>query len=219
MIKINGKMFDKAVVASFDVDAENCFTPVCPGELPVPGGTEIVPELNKQAKLADYRIMSKDAHSPKAIWVATKESPQLSPVEGENVNVRWNLHGVPGTKGFELIEGLPPVTAYDFLVYKGVELDMHPYGACYHDLAKKISTGAIEFMRDKRVKVVITGGLATEYCFKETVLELLVAGFIVVVNLGACRGLDEEATKAAIEEMRDAGAIIINSADELVVRA
>jgi nicotinamidase/pyrazinamidase len=217
MIQI-GTFSSKVSVASFDVDAENCFTPICPNELPVPGGTEIVPELNKNAKLAKYRIMSKDAHSPKAVWVATKENPQFSPVEGENVDVRWNLHGVPGTKGFELIEGLPPVTDYDFLVFKGVELGLHPYGACYHDLAKKISTGAIEFMRDKGIKIVIVGGLATDYCVKETVLELLHANFVVVVNLGACRGIAEETTEAAIEEMKNAGAFFVNSADELTYR-
>ena len=66
------------------------------------GATEIVDELNTQAQFAAYRLGSKDAHSPQAIWVATKEFPILSPVAGDNVDVRWPLHAVPGTKGFEL---------------------------------------------------------------------------------------------------------------------
>ena len=57
--------FVKAQVASFDVDAQNTFTPLCPDELPVPEGNCIVDELNAQAKWANYRVGSKDAHNAK----------------------------------------------------------------------------------------------------------------------------------------------------------
>jgi nicotinamidase/pyrazinamidase len=215
-IAICGDWFASDEVAAFDVDATNCFTPVCPDELPVPGGTDIVAELNAQALLADYRVGSKDAHSPNAIWVADAEHPQFSPVEGKNVDIRWKVHSVPGTKGFELIEGLPPVTDYDFMVYKGVEPDMHPYGACYHDLGDTMSTGVIEWLHSAGVKVVIVGGLATDYCVKTTVLQLLRAQFEVVVNIGACRGIIvPEGVDAAIKEMAEAGAVVIQSASEI----
>lgn len=218
IIKINGDWYASDEVASFDVDATNCFTPVCPDELPVPGGTEIVDELNAQALLADFRVGSKDAHSPNAIWVATDEHPQFSPIEGKNVDIRWKVHSVPGTKGFELIAGLPPVTEYDFMVFKGVEPDMHPYGACYHDLGDTMSTGVIEWLDSVGIKVVLVGGLATDYCVKTTVLQLLRANFLVVVNIGACRGIMvPEGVDAAIEEMRVAGAVIIRSASEIQV--
>lgn len=216
-IEIKGRQytFFKKQIASLDVDAQNCFTPICPEELPVPDGNNIFYELNAQARLARYRVGSKDAHSPKAHWIATKDNPQFSPIEGENMDVRWNAHGIVGTTGFELIAGLPPVTAYDHFVWKGVEPDMHPYGACYHDLKKKISTGLIEWLRDKKVLIVIAGGLATEYCYMESVLELLDAGFFVIVNLGACRGLNKEATEKAIEKMKASGAVIFNNAAEI----
>src|SRR5690606_6338903 len=95
---------DRARTASFDVDAQNTFTPVCPDELPVAGGTEIVPELNAMARLASLRLGSKDAHSPKAVWVADADNPPLSPLTGHaNADIRWPVHAVPGTKGFELI--------------------------------------------------------------------------------------------------------------------
>lgn len=203
-----------AVIASFDVDAQNCFTPVCPHELPVPEGTAIVDELNAQARIADLRIGSKDAHSPQAVWVANEENPQFSPVEGANVDIRWNIHAVPGTKGFELIEGLPHPAQYDFFVWKGIEPDMHPYGACYHDLANTRSTGVIEWLRAKGVTQVIVGGLATDYCVKTTVLQLLEAKFAVVVNLAACRGIAPDTIARAIEGMRQAGAqFVTNSRD------
>ncbi|AMO56341.1 amidase [Endozoicomonas montiporae] len=205
------------IIAAFDVDAQNCFTPLCPGELPVPEGHSIVGALNAQAELAHWRVGSKDAHPESAIWVASEHCPQLTPIKGQaNSDMYWNLHAVPGTRGFELLEGLPAVMDYDFFVWKGVEPDLHPYGACYHDLADTRSTGVIEFLRDRHTDTVLVGGLALDFCVKVTVLQLLNAGFRVIVNLSATRSLTEETERQAMAAMRDAGAEFINSLDELV---
>lgn len=201
--------------ASLDVDAQNCFTPLCPNELPVPHGTEIVKELNQQATLTRYRIGSKDSHPINPLWLATDISPTLSPVMGPHVDLRWPIHAVPGTFGFELIAGLPHPAEYDFFIWKGVEPDMHPYGNCYHDLQQKLSTGLIEFLRSKKITTLLVGGLATDHCVKITVLQLLDADFSVIVNRAACRGLTEESTKQAWLEMKNAGATIIQQTSEL----
>lgn len=209
----------KEHVASFDVDCQYAFTPECPEELPVPEGTEIVSELNKQAEVVQYRLGSKEGHSPHAIWIANEKHLQYSPIKGDNVDVRWVPHAIAGTKGFELLAGLPKITDYNFFVWKGVELDMHPYGSCYHDLAGRLSTGVIEYLRQHKVSTVIVGGLATDYCVKNTVLQLLDAKFDVVLNLGACRGLNPETTVEAKKEMVKAGARLVNSAAEIVNEA
>ena len=155
-------------IAAFDIDAQNTFTPVCPDELPVAEGDQIVEELNAQAALASLRIGSRDAHSPQAVWIAGNGHPVLSPVSGyPDVDVYWPAHAIVGTKGFEFITGLDPKN-YDFQVYKGIEIDKHPYGACYHDLANTLSTGAIEYLREHGITTVICGGLATDYCVKNT---------------------------------------------------
>jgi nicotinamidase/pyrazinamidase len=200
-------------IASLAVDATKGFTALCPDELPVPGGCDIAGELKAQDKLARLRTASKDAHAQNPEWKATEEKPQLTPIGKKDMDVRWNLHSVVGTKGFELIPGLPPIGSYDFVAYKGIEPDMHPYGACYQDLAETRSTGLIEYYKVNNIKFVIVGGLATEFCVKATVLQLLKAGFGVIVNLGACRGFNPD---PAVEEMKAAGAIIVNSAAELV---
>ena len=203
-------------VASFDVDCEYCFTPECPDELPVAGGLDIVQELNRQATLAAYRLGSKDAHSPRAHWVADEEHPPFSPIEGENMDVHWPVHAVPGTRGFELIHGLPTVTEYDFFVWKGMEPDMHPYGACYHDHARTLSTGVIEFLVQRNVTAVLVGGLATDYCVKHTALELNDAGFRVILNLAAARGVAPDTTAEALRLLAARGVELIDSATGLV---
>lgn len=206
---------DKSIVASIDIDAQYGFSPACPDELPIPDAHEIVSELNKQATFASIRVGTKDAHPREAVWVATLDAPPLTPIEGKHVDVRWPVHCVPGTKGFESLEGLPHPSEYDFFVWKGVEVDMHPYGGCYHDLAEKLSTGLIEFLRDKQISTLLIGGLATDYCVKSTALQLQRAGFKVIVNLAACRGLTLLTTQKAIDDMRQQGILILSSCQEL----
>ena len=98
-----------------------------------------------------------------------------------------------------------------------IELDMHPYGACYHDLTERLSTGVMEFLQVRGIHCVIVGGLATEYCVKTTALQLRRAGFDVVVNLAACRGLDPIAIQAAIKEMKALGIAFVVTASEFML--
>ncbi len=197
-------------IAAIDVDVQKTFTPLCPDELPVPYGDEIVSELNAQAQWADLRVMTKDAHSPKALWVASSIEHMLKPVGLPNADVSWVAHAVPGTFGFELLDGLPAVTDYDFLVYKGIEPDMHPYGACYHDLAGRLSTGLIEWLRQQQIATVLLGGLAFDYCVKQTALQLKSAGFRVVINKAACRAISEETESLATIELQAAGVELLD---------
>ncbi|MBO9479953.1 MULTISPECIES: isochorismatase family protein [Gammaproteobacteria] len=208
----------RETIAAFDVDAQNCFTPLCPDELPVPDGHNIAAELNRQARLAGVRVGSKDAHPANAVWVAGAEYPQLTPVTGhKNVDLRWNRHAVPGTQGFELVSGLPDVTDYDYFVWKGVEMDIHPYGACFHDLVERLSTGVIEFLTNKGITTVLVGGLALDFCVKTTALQLQRAGFQVYVNLAATRGLAESSVADAIAELNAGGVILVESASDLII--
>ena len=194
------------IIASLDIDAQKGFTPLCPNELPVAGGADIVAALNAQAALASLRIGSKDAHPANAAWVVTTPAAMLQPLDLPNADLTWPTHCVPGTPGFELLDGLPAPIDYDFFVWKGVEPDLHPYGACYHDLAERRSTGLIEFLQARGVTTVLVGGLATDYCVKTSVLQLRRAGFRVIVHLDACRGIAPETIDQARTRMIEAGA-------------
>lgn len=202
----------KTFVASLDIHAQRTFTTLCPDELPVPGGSDIVDALNENALFASKRVGVKEAHHTQAAWVANEDFPAMTPVEGDNMDIAWPAHSIVGTDGFKLIPGLPAITDYDYYVWQGIELDMHPYGVCYHDLQETLSTGVIEFLRVNQISTVITGGLATDYCVKTSVLQLCQAGFQVVVNLGACRGVAEDSTAEALVSMQQAGAICVESA-------
>lgn len=205
------------VIASFDVDCQKGFTPLCPDELPVEDGYMIVDALNEQAKFADYRVGSVDWHLADADWVATEDSPQLTPIKNaKNMDVRWKRHCVAGTYGAQLLKGLPLPIDYDFMVYKGLEKNIHPYGACYHDLEEKQSTGVIEFLKVKGVSVVIIGGLAENYCVNTTARQLLLAGFKVFLNLSATKafGLADFSRK----ELENRGVVLLKDMSEFNIR-
>ncbi len=205
----------KRCIAAFDIDAQKTFTPLCPEELPVPAGDTIAGELNAQARYAALRVASRDAHTREALWLSSDAHPPLSPVSGHpGLDLYWPAHAIIGTRGFEFLDGLDPA-AYAFQVFKGIEPDKHPYGACYHDLDNRLSTGVIEFLRCHGITTVICGGLATDYCVKTTALQLRRAGFAVIVNKAACRGMAADTIAAALREMTDAGIILVENAAAL----
>lgn len=200
------------MIVSIDIDAQKTFTPLMPNELPVEGGEHIVAELNAQAALADLRVMSKDAHSPSALWLVDSPEKMMQPTGLPHADTTWVAHAMVGTEGYELLDGLPESTDYDFCIWKGVDPALHPYGACYHDLAEKLSTGLIEWLIVRGAKTVIVGGLATDYCVKATVLQLLRGGsWQVIVNQAACRGIAPDTVAAAWQEMQQQGAIILEN--------
>ena len=204
------------MIVSLDIDAQKTFTPLCPAELPVHEGHLIAAELNAQAALAQLRVMSKDAHSPSAQWLCATHAEQLHDTGLPNARETWVSHAMVGTDGFRLLDELPAITDYDFCVWKGVEPDMHPYGACYHDWAEKLSTGLIEWLHAKGANTLIVGGLATDYCVKTTVLQLLRGGdWHVIVNRAACRGIATETVAQAWDEMANHGAILLNDAKQI----
>ncbi|MDK4535005.1 isochorismatase family protein [Kingella kingae] len=204
------------MIISLDIDAQKTFTPLCPDELPVQGGDEIVGELNAQAALANLRVMSKDAHSPRAKWLCACHAEQLRPTGLPNAPETWVSHAIVGSRGFELLDGLPSSTEYDFCVWKGIDPELHPYGACYHDMAERLSTGLIEWLHAQNASVLIVGGLATDYCVKATVLQLLAASkWRVIVNRAACRGIAPDTVQAAWLAMQNAGAMVLDNAAEI----
>lgn len=204
------------MIVSIDVDAQKTFSPLCPNELPVAEGNTIVAELNAQAALADLRVMTKDAHSPSAKWLVADAADMLKPTNLPEADLTWVSHAIVGSKGYELLDGLPAAKEYDYCVWKGVDPEFHPYGACFHDIGEKLSTGLLEWLRSKNARIIIVGGLATDYCVKTTVLQLLKGGsWQVLVNAAACRGIAPETVETAWNEMIDAGAVVLENAESV----
>lgn len=208
-------LYNKTV--SHNVDPQKGFTPLRENELPISEGHLIGSELAKQNSLLKFKTLSRDIHPSNAIWIADKNNPQLSPIEGKNVDLRWNAHCMSGTEGSEILDELGAVEDYDYLVIKGVDPHLHPYTSVYQDQEKKISTGLIEWYESKDISTIVVGGLALNYCVGETVKDLSKAGFQVILNLSATKGLGtKEDLNDYIKMLKhDYNVIMIKSIKEL----
>ena len=177
------------------VDVQNDF---CPGgALAVAHGDEVVAPLNRLIEEFLERgepvFKSRDWHPEKTKHFAAYGGA-------------WPVHCVQNTKGAEFHPALID-DMHIRVVSKGLG-DEDCYSAFDGtDLALQL--------RRLGVEEVWIGGLATDYCVKNTVLDALKEGFQVKALENAMRAVELKPGdgEAALAEMREAGAEINNSAD------
>jgi nicotinamidase/pyrazinamidase len=170
----------------------------CPGgNLPVPHGDEVIPVLNAylgRAVAASIPIFaSRDYHPPDTAHFAERGGI-------------WPVHCVQGTQGAELHSDLhlDPSTR---IVTKGDSREDHGYSAFEGRLGEGGQTLA-EALREAGVTRVFVGGLATDYCVLQTVLDACREGLVTVYLQDASRPVEVnpgDGSKAE-DEMRSAGA-------------
>ena len=175
------------------VDVQNDF---CPGgALAVERGDEVVAPLNRLIeeflRRGEPVYKSRDWHPPQTRHFADHGGT-------------WPVHCVQGTRGAEFHEALlddPRVR----VVSKGLG-DEDNYSAFD-------GTALAEDLRREGVREVWVGGLATDYCVKQTVLDALRAGFRVRALPDAMRAVNLQPgdDQRALAEMRAAGAEVADS--------
>ena len=174
------------------IDVPNDF---CPGgTLAVPHGDEVIEPLNK---LIDEFLERGAPVYKSRDWHPSKTKHFVA------YGGAWPVHCVQNTKGAEFHPALrddPRIT----VISKGLG-DIDGYSAFDNtDLATQL--------HKQNVEEVVVGGLATDYCVKHTVLDALRHGFRVKAVENAMRPVDLQPGDGdrAIDEMRDAGAEIVN---------
>lgn len=175
------------------VDVQRDF---CPGgSLAVPEGDRVVPVLN--------RVMERTA-------IPVYASRDWHP-EGSAHFQRWPPHCVRDTAGAELHPDLtlPP---HATIISKGTDPD-DDGGYSAFDGTLPDGTSLAADLDARGIEHLLVGGLATDYCVKESVLDARRRGYRVTVLTDAVRGIDAEEgdTDTALEEMRRAGARLVPS--------
>ena len=74
------------------------------------------------------------------------------------------------------------------------------------------ATDLASLLREEGVTAVTVVGIATDHCVRATAVDALKEGFTVVVDPSATRGVDPEASKAALEELRALGVVVAGGA-------
>ena len=171
------------------VDFQNDFTPG--GALGVDGGDAIAGRLNELA--ADPRF---------ELVVATRDWHPADHGSFTEQGGIWPVHCVQGTAGAELNEALDQ-SRVDVIVDKGQDPGTEGYSGFE-------ATDLESLLRERGVDRVTIGGLATDYCVKNTALDALRLGFGVTVDSSAVRGVEVSPgdSQRALDEVRAAGGAV-----------
>jgi nicotinamidase/pyrazinamidase len=169
------------------VDPQKGFSELCPNELPVNGAVELGKTIKNLIDKSNFgiKVLTKDTHPANAKYFRDEN---FIPINEKNMDISWKPHCVHGTYGFECLDEINE-DDFDLIVYKGIENDMHPYGACYRDLAGNKSTGLIEYLLRRGVHAVSVCGIAFDYCVLTTALQLR-DHFVVTVIVDATVSID-----------------------------
>jgi len=174
------------------VDVQNDF---CPGgSLAVPSGDEVVAPLNE--------LIEEFLERGEPVF-KTRDWHPARTKHFNDFGGTWPVHCVQNTKGAEFHPSLID-SKHIRIVSKGLGDEDSYSGFDRTDLALQL--------RRLGVEEVWVGGLATDYCVKNTVLDALKEGFKVKAIADATRPVEVNPGDGAraIEEMRTAGAEIVN---------
>jgi len=143
------------------------------GALPIKEGDQIIPVLNEYTKMFNKAsakiIASRDWHPPKHISFTEQGGP-------------WPPHCIHETEGakFSPALKLPEGTT---IVSKATDSGKEAYSVFDE-------TGLGDQIKSWGVKRIFIGGLATDYCIVNSVLDARKMGFAVVVLVDATRGIN-----------------------------
>ncbi len=194
------------------VDVQNDFVPG--GALPVPHGNEIIPLINRLQSLFPLVVATQDwhpaDHASFAVNHAGKKTGDIIDLDGLK-QVLWPVHCVQNTRGADFVSSLDRRRIAK-VFQKGTDIHIDSYSG-FFDNGHCKATGLGDFLKRSDVQDVYVVGLATDYCVKFTALDALKLGFKTHLIEDACRGvnLNPGDVATAINEMRAAGAMVINS--------
>ena len=195
------------------IDVQNCF--VTGGTLPVKGGEEVVPVINRIAASFENVIVTQDWHTPGHASFASAHAGK-KPFETTKLaygnQVLWPDHCIQGSTDAALLKDLSLPKA-QLVIRKGYHQGTDSYSA-FMEADGKTSTGLAAYLKAHGVDSVYVCGLATDFCVAWTALDARKAGFKAAVIEDATRAIDLNGSlKAAWDKMAKAGVKRIQSGD------
>lgn len=178
------------------VDVQNDF---CPGgALAVREGDRVIPVFNRYLELFE---------KTGAPIYACRDWHPKNHSSFKEYGGPWPSHCVQETNGARFHSDLK-LPADTLLISKGWRVEDDSY-------SEFENTNLELYLKRQRVRRIFVGGLATDYCVKNTVLDGCRLGFETYLLLDASRGIDVRPgdSERAIEEMKNAGAIPITFQD------
>jgi nicotinamidase/pyrazinamidase len=195
------------------IDVQNCFVPG--GTLPVGGGDQIIPLINRLARAFQHVVLTQDWHTPGHISFASSHTGK-KPFETVSLpygtQVLWPDHCVQGTPDADLHRDLR-IPHAELIIRKGYRQQIDSYSAFY-EADGRTPTGLSGYLRERGLGQVFLVGLATDFCVAWSALDARKAGFTAGVIEDATRGIDTGGSLAkAWQDMTGAGVKRLKSSD------
>lgn len=178
------------------VDVQKDF---CPGgSLAVPSGDEIVPVLNEYIEIFNKSSLQ---------IFATRDWHPVNHISFKAYGGPWPPHCIKDTQGAKFHPDLR-LPSNAIIVSKATTPKKEAYSGFQ-------GTELRRTLKKLKIKRIFIGGLATDYCVKNTVLDAVKFGFVTFLLMDASKGVDikPQDSKIAINEMLEAGAIGITKND------
>ena len=197
-----------ATEALIVVDVQNDF---CPGgALAVPGGDEIVAEINALLDQFELRVFTQDWHPADHASFASNHNgndPYSVIDMPYGAQVLWPDHCVQDSHGAAFHPDLDTSKA-DHIVRKGFRPEVDSYSAFFEN-DHETETGLDDYLNAKGITAVTLVGLATDFCVQYTALDAAKLGYKVTVPEHACRGINLDGSlEEAREAMLDANVVL-----------
>ncbi len=190
------------------IDVQNDF---CPGgALAVPGGDEIVAQINAMMSDFDAVILTQDWHPAGHSSFASSHTDK-NPFDVTEMTygpqVLWPDHCVQGTEGAAFHPDLR--TDGDLIIRKGFRSAIDSYSAFFEN-DQTTPTGLDGYLNSRGFTKLTMVGLATDFCVHFSAVDAARLGYDVQVLMDACRAIDLDGSLGAAETaMRDAGVTLI----------
>lgn len=177
------------------VDIQNDF---CPGgALAVPQGDEVVPLVNRAARLFSHVVLTQDWH-PAGHHSFASTYPGKRPYDVIELpygpQILWPDHCIQGSGGAEFRRDLD-IPHAQMIIRKGYRMRIDSYSAFYEN-DHNTPTGLAGYLRERELRRVFLTGLAYDFCVRYSAEDAAAAGFEVVVVEDACRGIDVDGSMA-----------------------
>ena len=194
------------------IDVQNDF---CDGgNLAVPGGSEVVPVVDRLAARFANCVLTQDWHPAGHSSFASSHAGRQAFEVVEfpyGPQVLWPDHCVQETPGAAFHPALSVPNA-QAVIRKGFRPSIDSYSAFFEN-DHRTPTGLSGFLKERAIRRVFVAGLALDFCVRYSAEDAHAQGFETVVIADACRAIDQDGSRdAALDRFKDLDIALVDSA-------
>jgi nicotinamidase/pyrazinamidase len=177
----------EGVLLVIDVQRDFC----AGGNLAVPDGDAVVPQINRIAASFEHVILTQDWHTADHSSFASSHSgrrPYETVHASYGPQTLWPDHCIQGSPGAAFHPDLD-IPHVELILRKGFRPAIDSYSAFFEN-DKTTPTGLAGYLRERGIQRIFLVGLAYDFCVRYSAVDAVRSGFSAIVLEDACRAID-----------------------------